>query len=191
MNLWDLKSSFYSHLRKKWPFRQIINRENANVLALLSELNMDRMRALDIGCGNGNSLQLLPENVKIIGLDLSWEMIKRARLHLQHLFVQGDARFLPFQPSCADLVISIGLLEYLPDWRYSLKCMADLVKSHGYLLITTSPPNIFCCLRRFYGIPLRSNSPEKVISAATSFGLSLIKKDHSTMQDQYLFQKRL
>ena len=39
-------------------------------------------RVLPIGCGTGADLPLLPDGAEAVGMDLSWEMLARARYRL-------------------------------------------------------------------------------------------------------------
>lgn len=188
MKIWDIKARLF-HIRRLWPLCLILDKENANVLTLLSGLELGNMIVLDIGCGTGNAFELLPECTRAVGLDASFEMCRRTRQYHKVPVVQGDANFMPFRGGFVDLVLSVGLLEYQHDWTHLLKELTALVNNHGYLLVTSTPAGVFTLLRRLHGIPLMTTLPIHVIEEAQKQGMVLINQRHSLMQDQYLFQK--
>ena len=75
-------------------------------------------RVLDLGCGPGNSTELLSERwpyAEIVGVDSSSDMLDRARRdHPDLNFIQADAStYRPERP--VDLLFSNALLQWLPD----------------------------------------------------------------------------
>jgi ubiquinone/menaquinone biosynthesis C-methylase UbiE len=82
-------------------------------------------RVLDVGCGTGVLLPLLYEKVRctgrIIALDMSREMIRRARSKGPlALCVQADAQHLPFADGLFDWVICNAVFPHFPDKRRAL-----------------------------------------------------------------------
>lgn len=75
-------------------------------------------RVLDIGCGPGEILKMLPE-VEYFGFDHSFEYIKRAQMAFKGrgTFVQGDASdFTPYGGDHSfDLVFGMGVLHHVGD----------------------------------------------------------------------------
>jgi ubiquinone/menaquinone biosynthesis C-methylase UbiE len=64
-------------------------------------------RTLDIGCGTGRNLPLYDGGVRVIGLDHSWPVLRRARRRAPGVpLVQGRAEALPFRPGAFDTVVS-------------------------------------------------------------------------------------
>jgi trans-aconitate 2-methyltransferase len=87
-------------------------------------------RVVDLGCGPGNSTQLLTErwpHAEVLGVDNSPEMLARARADLPELtFLDADvARYRPDAP--VDLLFANAVLHWVPD--------------HATLL-----PELFACL---------------------------------------------
>lgn len=80
---------------------------------------------LDIGCGAGFDLyvasQLVGDNGKIVGVDLTEEMVDRARTNLATLQVKNaevhliSSEQLPFADNTFDVVISSGVINLSPD----------------------------------------------------------------------------
>lgn len=74
-------------------------------------------RILDLGCGPGDILQLLPA-VEYVGVDASREYVEAARRRAggRATFIRSDLRELSLDPSAPfDAVIAIGLLHHLDD----------------------------------------------------------------------------
>jgi ubiquinone/menaquinone biosynthesis C-methylase UbiE len=80
---------------------------------------------LDVGCGAGFDTLLAAQRVgpsgKVIGVDLTPEMIVKARSNAESLgvtnaeFVLGEIEALPLADSSVDLVISNGVFNLCPD----------------------------------------------------------------------------
>jgi ubiquinone/menaquinone biosynthesis C-methylase UbiE len=73
------------------------------------------VEALDVGCGTGVYTEEISRFSKMcIGLDLSENMIEYAKKRREGLnLVLADAHNLPFRDDCFNLVVSVGLLEYV------------------------------------------------------------------------------
>ncbi len=97
--------------------------------------------ALDIGCANGRHLSLLSEHAdRVIGLDLSDELLSIARAHLpQVTLLTGDAASLPIRSDTIDLAVYIATLHHLPTRqlrRQSLDELARVLSSDGSALVS-------------------------------------------------------
>ena len=84
-------------------------------MALLERFGLGRWRAwlaigsrgitLDLGCGTGRNLPLLPEGARGVGVDPCGESLDRARRRSPAAFlVQARAEALPFKDGCFDTV---------------------------------------------------------------------------------------
>jgi ubiquinone/menaquinone biosynthesis C-methylase UbiE len=63
-------------------------------------------RVLDLGCGTGRNLPLLPEGVRAVGLEPSWAALQRARRRAPRVaLVVGSAEALPFRDAAFDTVL--------------------------------------------------------------------------------------
>jgi ubiquinone/menaquinone biosynthesis C-methylase UbiE len=100
-----------------------------------SELMLDLLKpssgeqVLDAGCGTGVfTLEILSSGAKVIGLDISLPMLRRAREKLAvYPFypVWGDISKLPFREGIFDKVVSITAIEFIKDAK---KCVAELFR---------------------------------------------------------------
>ena len=88
-------------------------------------------RVLLVGIGTGADLPYLPEETQAVGVDLSAEMLLKAKMKLSGtgsgLLVQADAQCLPVQDASFDVVILTLILSVVPDgqacWRESLRAL--------------------------------------------------------------------
>jgi arsenite methyltransferase len=102
-------------------------------------------RVVDIGCGAGlDSLiaaQMVGPSGQVIGVDMTPAMLEKARKSaieagLGHVeFRDGLAESLPVPDRWADVVISNGVLNLLPDKLAALQEMARVLKPSGRLQI--------------------------------------------------------
>jgi ubiquinone/menaquinone biosynthesis C-methylase UbiE len=105
---------------------------------------LDRMRIapagniLDLGCGAGWLAPLLAEQVpegRVVGMDVSDEMIRRARRNYADLdsvlFVVGEAEEIPWDANFFDRVISVESAYYWPDPQRALQEIFRVLAEDG------------------------------------------------------------
>lgn len=63
-------------------------------------------KILDVGCGTGKQISLLPNNIDIVGVDISLPMLKIANKQVPNKCIEADAVNLPFEDNEFDLIIS-------------------------------------------------------------------------------------
>jgi phosphatidylethanolamine/phosphatidyl-N-methylethanolamine N-methyltransferase len=88
-------------------------------------------RVLLVGVGTGADLPFLPQKTKAVGVDLSPEMLLKAKKKLvetgDRLLVRADAQKLPVQDASFDVVILTLILSVVPEgqacWRESLRAL--------------------------------------------------------------------
>jgi phosphatidylethanolamine/phosphatidyl-N-methylethanolamine N-methyltransferase len=88
-------------------------------------------RVLMVGVGTGADLPYLPKETKAVGVDLSPEMLLKAKKKLDEtgdrLLARADAQKLPVQDASFDVVILTLILSVVPDgqacWRESLRAL--------------------------------------------------------------------
>jgi SAM-dependent methyltransferase len=104
---------------------------------------------LDVGCGTGDYAQLFdPRRTRYLGIDISGEMIAEcARLFPAHEFAVADGDSIDAASGSFDLVLSIGVLEYLVDPVSHLGELARVTRAGGSVIV--SVPNASNRSRRF------------------------------------------
>jgi arsenite methyltransferase len=104
-----------------------------------------RERIVDVGCGGGiDSLiagRMVGLSGHVIGVDMTPAMLAKARAsataaHLSNVeFREGFGEALPVDDEWADVVISNGVLNLMPDKDAALRDMARVLKPGGRLQI--------------------------------------------------------
>ncbi len=98
-----------------------------------------RRRIVDLGCGPGNSTQLLAERYpesEVMGLDASPDMLAAARARLPRLtFVQGDVAKWRGGPT--DLIFANAVLHWVPDHIAVTARLARQLAPLGCLAVQT------------------------------------------------------
>ncbi len=102
--------------------------------------------ALDLGCGPGQYMVHLSQlGFDCCGADISEEMLQVAREKLPASpfvkWIHSDCRDVPVEDQCFDLVLCVGVLEYLADDRSALKEIRRLIKPGGGVILTF--PNLY------------------------------------------------
>jgi arsenite methyltransferase len=104
-------------------------------------------RILDLGCGAGWATRILARLVgdgpeghgQVIGLDISDEMIRRARAASKDfdnvMFVVGSADKIPWEENFFDKVLSVESFYYYPDQDRTLNELFRVMAPHGRLFI--------------------------------------------------------
>jgi ubiquinone/menaquinone biosynthesis C-methylase UbiE len=103
-------------------------------------------RVLDLGCGAGWATRLMAQSVaggerpgQVIGLDVSDEMIRRARAtskdHDNVMFVVGSAQQIPWDENFFDKVLSVESFYYYADQDRALAELFRVMAPLGKLFI--------------------------------------------------------
>ena len=95
-------------------------------------------RVIDLGCGPGNSTELLVERwpaARVTGIDSSPEMLRGARERLPEVeWVQADVRdYRPERP--VDLVFANAVLHWVPDHERFFPSLLEQLEPGGVLAI--------------------------------------------------------
>ena len=93
-----------------------------------------RGRVLDLGCGTGRNLPLLPPGTTAVALDPSWDALRRARRRAPGIpLVVGRAEALPFRAGQFDTVLSGLAFCAVADPRRGLLEVKRVLGRHGRL----------------------------------------------------------
>lgn len=95
---------------------------------------------LDVGAGTGYFSELLEKRYRgssIIAIDLSQEMLLRARSRFQGSSIRADAESLPIASGSVDLVFSNLCIQWCPSLERVFREFARVLKSSGQLVFST------------------------------------------------------
>jgi len=111
------------------------------------ELILDLLRPgagefiLDAGCGTGVfTLDMLSCGARVVGLDLSLAMIRRARQKARNSRLQvisADLLNLPFPENTFHKAVSITALEFIPDGQEAVKELFRVTRKGGTVVVAT------------------------------------------------------
>ncbi|MFL0198621.1 methyltransferase domain-containing protein [Clostridium sp. WILCCON 0269] len=104
--------------------------------------NDEPKKIIDIGCGPGNSTQVLAQrfpNAYVLGIDNSQNMIEKAKIDYPDLdFKICDAgKDLSILDNDFDVVFSNACIQWIPNHNQLLKNMIGLLKPNGILAVQT------------------------------------------------------
>ena len=99
----------------------------------------------DVGCGPGYLLQTLAKelpDIKLVGVDVSKEMVERAETNFDtHRlggiaeFKEGSSEHLPFNDQTQDFIVSTGALHHFADPTLSFNEIYRVLKPGGQMLM--------------------------------------------------------
>jgi len=105
---------------------------------------------LDAGCGTGEGTSRLSESgLKVFATDLSAAMVEKAIR--QYHFIHGsvaDAVALPFASGSFDIVLSLGVIEYISAYEGAVREFRRVLRPGGTLIL--SIPNRSSWFRRLH-----------------------------------------
>lgn len=105
---------------------------------------------LDVGCGEGRFLGMLPPSVeRRVGVDLSARALRFARAFYPEIeFLGTDAAELD---ETFDLVVSIEVLEHVPDEQVApfLRTLAERTRPDGHVIVCV-PTTVMALQRKHY-----------------------------------------
>ncbi|HEY0004015.1 MAG TPA: class I SAM-dependent methyltransferase [Pyrinomonadaceae bacterium] len=104
------------------------------VKEICRNLETERPRILDVGCGTGANLELLARYGEAEGVDVSADALSFCRARGLEGVRQGEAEKLPFEDNSFDLVTALDVVEHLDDDVAGLKEMRRVLRPGGRAL---------------------------------------------------------
>lgn len=133
--------NFRKHTSKNPLQKLLIDNFFNNLQAAVKDLKADSI--LDVGCGEGFTLNRLKENgigKKLKGLEYSKNAIKLGRkIYPDIKIIQGSIYKLPYKNNSFDLVLCTEVLEHLEDPKKALKELARVSKKYLLLSVPNEP----------------------------------------------------
>jgi trans-aconitate 2-methyltransferase len=129
-------------LRMTWSAAQYVKFEQERtrpVRDLVARIpNAEIVSAADIGCGPGNSTEILREryrSARIVGIDSSPDMIKAARERLPDIAFEV-AEIREWRPKeSPDVILANAVLQWIPDHEALLPALIAKLKPGGALAV--------------------------------------------------------
>ena len=99
-----------------------------------------RGRTLEVAIGTGLNIALYPDDVRLIAVDLTPEMMRiaidrAAELGRDVAFCEGDAQALPFRDGTIDTVVATYAMCSVPDLPRTIREMRRVLMPGGRLLL--------------------------------------------------------
>jgi ArsR family transcriptional regulator len=108
----------------------------------IEKLLPQNLTVADIGCGTGSlTFELARFAGKVIGVDLSKEMLRRARAVAKERevdnveFRQGDALKLPLDSRSVDAAFCVMVLHFLPDPQRAIADLCRITRPDGSVIL--------------------------------------------------------
>jgi len=121
------------------PISHLFNARMQRVFELMG--NFRAGRVLDIGCGPAViGTKFVDQPIEYYGLDVSQEMIMECISRFGHdsrfRFSLGRIEELPFPDSSFDVVLCLGVMEYVTDGLVAVSEITRVVKPRGIVIAT-------------------------------------------------------
>ena len=132
--LYDLWSRIYDH-----SFGKLVHRRQIRALEELRP--QPGQRVLDLGVGTGLTLKHYPDNITVVGMDLSAGMLKKAaeKIDDQQLghcqLIQGDAMQPPFADQSFDHIIITHTISVVSNPQRLLHWVRKMIKPGGRIVV--------------------------------------------------------
>jgi len=141
-----------------------------------------RHRVLEIGFGGGPNLAPLAARARegcVVGLDLSGDMVARARRNHRKLVAsgrmelhQGNIQDLPFRAASFDSACSVNNVYFWPDPARALEEVKRVLRPGGTFVITFRPRLMLAPLRLLASSGFRFYSPGEICDMLRNAGFT-------------------
>ena len=189
---WNILAPIYANLRQNPVSGYFLKKENQAFKSLLEELVPSEIKTIcDLGVGRGHSLKLIPETIQEkIAIDKSMAMIHYTKKDFpENNFIQADVLNLPLKGESIQLIICIGLIEYIPDLEILFKQLDFILMNEGHIILSYSPKSVFTYLRFLRGHRIYTRNSREIEIFFRKFGFKISGLQETPMQNQYLLKK--
>lgn len=134
-----LYDEMYEEEKKHWWFKA----KRKIILDLIDKVKQKHMKILDSGCGCGYILPILNSYGEVSAMDFSQYAIEYAKKNFDGVIKEGDLNgHIPYEYNTFDLILSLDVLEHVPDDKLALKNLYNLLDINGKIVITV-PAHMF------------------------------------------------
>ncbi len=103
---------------------------------------VNAQRVLEVGCGTGHWLDVLRNDTRVVGMDLSHAMLqKAASSHPELALVRGEAGSLPFAEQTFGAVFCVNALHHFTDPSAFIAEAFRLLTTNGVLAVIGMNPH--------------------------------------------------
>ena len=108
------------------------------ILRWLDQIGRRNLDIIEVGCGAGWLCADLVKHGRVVGTDLSDDVLARAAQRLPEAeFIAGDFLALDFGDRQFDVVVTLETLTHVPDHPGFMRKCARLLKPQGVLMMAT------------------------------------------------------
>jgi len=144
----DAESTFWRDTYQRDDALGIINRQRqAAALRYVDELSLPKTaRVLEIGCGAGSlAIALARSGFAVEAVDHSAAMVELTRRHARETGMDNrihaaieDVHELSFEDESFDLIVALGVINWLHDLRKALAEITKVLKLGGYAVLNSA-----------------------------------------------------
>jgi SAM-dependent methyltransferase len=134
-----------------YPFQPATAVWRASEVAELCTVEYPPGLGLDLGCGDGRLTRLLAEEVgglRLVGLDV--DPLETALAESDHFYERVHTTSggrIPEADATFDFVVSVSVMEHIPELEVVLRDVARVLKREGRLITTIPGVGLHSCLR--------------------------------------------
>lgn len=133
----------YHEGRQRRPsFKYRLWRRGKEIARAIRAYHPQARDVLDIGVADGLMIPVLQETwpaLKIVGLELSWELLRLGD-HTRFVPLLADAADLPFVDESFDVVSAAAVIEHMTDPLKMLQHIHRVLRPGGICILTTPNP---------------------------------------------------
>lgn len=148
-----------------------MDKRGTNLSQMISRLNLNHSKILDLGCGNGiytKKIMKLVTATEAYGIDIKQTSLKEAEKRgITGIRADLNTDRLPFDDDYFDLIIFLDVIEHLLNPDNALKEAYRVLKSRGHFIIMT--PNLSSWMNRIY-LLFGYQPPDSEVSTIIKFG---------------------
>lgn len=180
----DPFSAFKEVQKQSWSLfapLEAVTTMPASTLVQFSGVNASQT-LLDVGCGTGVvALTAARLGAKVCGIDLSPELIKRAKengsiANVAVDFREGDCESLPYDNNAFDVVLSQFGHMFAPRPKVAIQEMLRVLKPGGTIAFSTWPPHLY--VGRLFSLVAKYSPPPEGVSPPPLWGDPHFVREH-------------